>query len=140
MKTKIHSTNYQNTFIVVAPDCDAVCGTEPPSREPPSVAELTFRMIRDAPYAHTSDDVVFGVWATRNGVIGKARATARQAFFAKGQPCLRASDLTKKYGWGVHANADARIAVFGVETPEYRAFAKEKSTLSIKIAMRSTRK
>jgi hypothetical protein len=139
-KAGSHTTNYLETLIAVAPDCPAVRGTAPPSRDEPSVAERTFRMIHDHPYRYTSDDVIFTVWADRNGIVQKDRPKARAAFFSKPQPCLRASDLGKKYGWGIHADGHGRIALIGVETAEYQAFATGARGVAIKIAMRSSRK
>lgn len=117
------TTNYYNTFIAVAPDSAARCGIEPPGRpEKPSVAARTFRMIASAPYRHTSDDVIFTVYADRNGIAEADRPSAREQFFSKGQPCLRSSDLGKRYGWGIHSDADGRVALCAVDSPEYECF------------------
>ena len=106
---KIHTTNYVDTFIAVADDYAAMVGTVPPSRTEPSVAELTHAMIAANPYRYTSDDVIFTVWADR-GLVRQDRPAARAQIFAKGQPCLRSSDLGKRYGWGVHSDSDGRVA------------------------------
>ncbi len=117
------TTNYIDTFIAVAPDCKAGCGTSPPERPTPSVAQMTYRMIHDHPYRYTSDEVIFGVWADRRGIAECERAQAREEFFSKGQACLRASDLGKRYGWGVHHDSEGRVALYGAESAEYEAFA-----------------
>jgi Family of unknown function (DUF6157) len=139
-----HSTNYVDTFIEVAEDCPVEAATEPPSRATPSVAELTYRMIAEHPYEHTSDDVVFTVWADRHDLPPGERQDARAAFFAKGQPCLRASDLGKRYGWGIHADAGSRVALYAVESPDYATLAGgeglDGEPLTVKKAMRSTRR
>ncbi|MEV6305564.1 DUF6157 family protein [Actinoplanes sp. NPDC051861] len=139
----MHSTNYVNTFIEVAEDTAAAAATVPPERATPSVAELTFRMIADAPYRHTSDDVVFGVWARRRGVPEADRTAARETFFAKGQPCLRSSDLGKRYGWGIHADAEGRVALVALGSPEYATLAAGRApdgtTVTVTRAMRSRR-
>jgi len=135
-----HTTNYELTFIAIADDSPAQSGTVPPAREDnPSIAARTWRMIAEHPYSHTSDDVIFTVWADRMGVPEPERAAARAAFFSKGQPCLRASDLGKKYGWGIHHDASGKVAVYGVESPEYAAFVADPAVTSVK-AMRSSRK
>lgn len=137
------TTDYFDAFIAVAPDCDAAGGTEPPARATPSVAELTYRMIAGDPYRFTSDDVIFGVWADRGGIPDDERPAAREVFFAKGQPCLRASDLGKRYGWGVHSDAEGRVALFGVESAEYEALASGRAPdgtlVEVTQAMRSRR-
>lgn len=139
----MHSTNYVNTFIQVAEDCPAASATVPPQRATPSVAELTFRMIAEAPYRHTSDDVIFTVWADRRGVPEASRAAARQEFFAKGQPCLRASDLGRRYGWGIHNDADGRVALIPVGSTEYARLAAghapDGTPVTVTRAMRSSR-
>jgi len=135
-----HSTNYIDTFITVAPDSAARRGSAPPDREKPSMAALAFRMLDGHPYEYTSDDVIFTVWADRHEIARKDRAKARATFFSKGQPCLRSSDLAKKYGWGIHSDAQGRVALVGVATPEYAAFATGARTVVLKPAMRTTRK
>ncbi|MBG0563913.1 DUF6157 family protein [Actinoplanes aureus] len=119
----MHSTNYVNTFIQVAEDCPASSATVPPQRATASIAELTFRMIAEAPYQHTSDDVIFTVWADRRGLPQAARAAARDEFFAKGQPCLRSSDLGKRYGWGIHCDGAGRTALVAVGSAAYAQLA-----------------
>ena len=139
----MHSTNYFDTFIAVADDSAAVVGTEPPSRESPSIAELTYRMIAENPYSFTSDDVIFSVWADRREIAEDARAAARAEFFSKGQPCLRSSDLGKRYGWGVHSDAEGRVALVGVDSVEYAVLASgstpDGEPVAVTKAMRSKR-
>jgi len=135
----MHTTNYANTFIAIAEDSTAECGVAPPEKDGnPSIASRTWRMIAEEPYAHTSDDVIFTVWADRKGIPEGDRAAAREAFFSKGQACLRASDLGKKYGWGIHHNAEERVALYGVETEPYRALVEGGEVRVVK-AMRSSR-
>ena len=50
------------------------------------------------------------------------RPARRTPFFAQGRACLRASDLGRRYGWGIHADGQGRIALVGMETEEYAAF------------------
>jgi hypothetical protein len=134
-----HSTNYQNTFIAVADDCPAGRGETPPQKAgDPSVANLQFDLIRKNPYKFTSDEVVFQVFAQRNEVSKSEWAQAKAAFFSKGQPCLRASPLPKRYGWGVHHNTEGKIAIYGCDSPEYKKMMSDKSLKVVK-AMKSAR-
>lgn len=139
----MHSTNYFDTFIAVAEDTAATTATVPPTRAVPSVAELTLAMIAEHPYELTSDDVVFTVWAERRGVPEAERESARAEFFSKGQPCLRSSDLGKRYGWGIHSDASGRVAVYGLGSTEYeqltRGLAPDGSAVTVTRAMRSSR-
>lgn len=131
------STNYFDTFIAVADDCPIDSAEVPaPKNGAPTVASLQFDMLADHPYEFTSDDVIFTVYARRNDV--KDTPEARAAFFAKGQACLRASPLTKRYGWGVHSNAEGKIAIVPLGSADYKKHAKNSKLKHVK-AMRSSR-
>jgi hypothetical protein len=138
MPPKIHTTNYFDAFIGIAEDCPTVSGEIPPRAETPSIASLQFEFLHDRPYIHTSDDVLFGTFAKKNGIPKKDLAKQRAAFFSKGQPCFRASPLTKRYGWGIHADSQGKIAMYPMGSPEYAKFSKDKKLKQLK-AMRSKR-
>lgn len=139
MAKDLHTTNYFNTFIEVADDCPVNAAEVPPQKgDNQTVASIQFRMIVDNPYQFTSDDILFSVFAEKNGVGSRERAAEREKFFSKGQPCLRSSPLGKRYGWGVHFDAEGRVAIYAVDSPEYRKLAKDKNLQHVK-AMRSKR-
>lgn len=134
-----HTTNYQNTFIAVADDCPAAAGEIPPMRgDKKSVANIQFELVSKHPYRFTSDDVLFQVYAERNDLTEGELAQGRKLFFSKGQPCLRASPLTKRYGWGVHSDSKGKIAIYGCETEEYAQFVDSGEVKIVK-AMKSSR-
>lgn len=136
---KTHTTNYINTFIVVAEDCPADKGEVPPIKgEKKSVANMQFDMLIDHPYKYTSDDVLFLVYAERNGIKKMDLEKERTIFFSKGQACLRASPLTKRYGWGVHSNERGEIALYSSDSEEYRRLSTSKDMKIVK-AMKSSR-
>lgn len=110
--------DYVNTFIAVAPDNRAVRGMKPPASVP-TIASLTYELINGHPYELTSGDVIFTVMAQRRGIPEADRAAAREEFYATPRACLRSSDLGKRYGWGIHADADGRLALYGVDSHEY---------------------
>ncbi len=137
---KVHTTNYENTFIEVAEDCPAIVGEIPKMKgDTKTVAAIQFEIIRKNPYKFTSDDVLFQVFADKNDLTKLEHAAAREQFFSKGQACLRASPLTKRYGWGIHNNKEGKIALYGVETPEYQKFLKDENLKVVK-AMRTSKK
>lgn len=112
---------------------------EPPANgKGPTVAELQYALIARHPYEFTSDDVLFEVYATRQSVPEADRATARAAFFAKSQACLRSSPLAKRYGWGIHYNGDSKIALVPLGSDEYDHLAADPELKQTK-AMRSKR-
>lgn len=136
----MHSTNYYNTFIEIAEDCPASKGEMPPLKgDKKTIANLQFEMLYDNPYQYTSDEVLFGVYATRKEFSSGEMDEQRAHYFSKGQPCFRASPLAKKYGWGVHSNEEGKIAIYGVETDEYQKLVAEGPIKKVK-AMRSKRK
>lgn len=134
---KEHTTNYINTFILVADDSTATVGIIPPLKGGKhTVAGLHFEMIANHPYEFSSDDVIFTVFAQRNELTDSDWIDARNEFFSKGQPCFRASPITKKYGWGIHYNADGKMALFSVDAIEYRQFEVDAHLAKVK-AMKS---
>ena len=135
----MHSTNYFNTLIEVAEDCPATEGEMPPVKgDKKSVANWQFDLLYEQPYEFTSDDILFTVFAERKEIAKRDRKEERENYFSKGQPCFRASPLPKRYGWGVHSNADGKIAILAMESAEYKKLQKDKSVKKTK-AMRSKR-
>jgi len=136
----MHSTNYYNTFIEIAEDSKTDRGEMPPIKgDKKTVAYLQFNMLYDNPYKYTSDEVLFGVFAERKEFSQDELAEQREHYFSKGQPCFRASPLTKSYGWGIHSNDAGKIAMFGAETEAYQQFVDDDSIQKVK-AMRSKRR
>jgi hypothetical protein len=133
----MHTTNYFNTFIEVAEDCPTSFAEIPPLKSSgKTVANLAFEMVIENPYKFTSDDVLFSIFATKNEISQANFIAEREKFFSKGQPCFRASPLGKRYGWGVHSDAEGKIAIYAVESTEYKKFSADKDLKHVK-AMRS---
>ncbi|WP_410221175.1 DUF6157 family protein [Pedobacter sp.] len=132
----MHSTNYFDTFIEVAEDTKATIGTKPPTKDKKTVAEMQYELIAKNPYKYTSDDILFQVFADRNNLTQADYKQAREEFFSKGQPCFRASPLTKNYGFGIHSNSTGKVALYGMETEEYQKFLADIKIKKVK-AMKS---
>lgn len=136
---KLHSTNYFNTFIEIAEDCRAIQAEIPPIKgDNKTVANLQFDIIHKNPYKYTSDDVLFQVFAVKKEIIEDELLEAKKLFFAKGQACFRASPLTQRYGWGIHSDAEGKIALIAAGSTEYETL-KNTPELKILKAMRSKR-
>lgn len=136
---KIHTSNYENTFIAIADDSPVNEGQVPPVKsDKRTVANIQFDLIIKNPYIYTSDDVLFMAYAEKNEIAKSNLKKAREEFFSKGQPCFRASPLTKRYGWGVHNDAGGKIALYASGTTEYNNFLKDKNLKVVK-AMKSSR-
>jgi hypothetical protein len=134
----MHTTNYSNTFIEVADDCKAEAGTVPPEKAERTIAQIQYELIFKNPYRYTSDDVIFAAYAEKNKIDASRHADERARFFSKGQACLRASPLGKTYGWGVHANDESKVAIYGKGSKEYRKLSTDKALKHLK-AMKSAR-
>jgi hypothetical protein len=46
--------------------------------------------------------------------------------------------LAKRYGWGIHNNAEGKVALIAVESADYKRLQKDPRTTKVK-AFRSTR-
>ena len=104
-----------------------------------TIANIQFEMLINNPYKYTSDEVLFHVYAIRNKLNESDYEHERKKFFSKGQPCFRSSPLTKRYGWGVHSDSKGRMALYAVESDEYRKLSEDTDLNHLK-AMRSKRK
>jgi len=115
----MHTTNFYNTFIEVAEDCPVFESEIPRLKvENKSVALLQFEMISQNPYRFTSDEVLFSIYALRNNL--SPSENEREKYFSKGQACMRASPLTKRYGWGIHFDENGKMALYNLDSPEYQ--------------------
>ena len=132
----MHTTNYLNTFIEVAEDCPVSVAEIPPQKSEKTAASIAFEMVYFHPYRYTSDEVLFHIYALKNGVAEKDVEMEKARFFSKSQPCIRSSPLGKRYGWGVHANSEGKIAIYAVESDEYKKLSADQK-LKILKAMRS---
>jgi len=129
------TTNYYDTFISVADDCP-VAKSEIPvvKNDKPTIASMQYEAVSTGPYKYTSDDVIFNIYSERNGIENSR--VEREKYFSKGQPCFRSSPLGKRYGWGVHSDAEGKIAIYPVESAEYAKLSKNPDIKQLK-AMRS---
>lgn len=115
--------NYYDTFILVADDCPATQGVIPVAKEGKAkpIHAIQFEIISEEPYQYTQEDILFFVHAIRNS-LPRDDAERRAEFFEKSHPCLRASALPKKYGWGVHFNGEGKAALYSRDSKEYEIF------------------
>ncbi len=59
--------------------------------------------------------------------------------FSKPHACMRASQLPKKYGFGIHYDSEGRIAISGMETPENERFVQSGDEITLLNGMRRRR-
>jgi hypothetical protein len=138
--------NYYDTFITVARDCPAERGTVPPDKKNgKSKPGIEFELVADHPYRYTQEELLYEVHIRHKEISPEelaARGTEmRDEFFQKPMPCLRASMLPKKYGWGIHFNAEGKMALVPVESPDYRRFVDgDSGDVKILAAMSNSKK
>jgi hypothetical protein len=138
--------NYYDTFILVAPDCPAAQATVPPEKKTGKTkARIEFELASEHPYRYTQEELLFETHVRHKGIAEAELETRgeqlKAAFFQKPQACLRSSMLPKKYGWGIHFNAEGRLALIPVESEAYRQFAEGRiDGVKLVKAMRNSRK
>ncbi|TKC18846.1 DUF6157 family protein [Robertmurraya kyonggiensis] len=130
--------SYKNTFIKVSEDSPITSAVAPlPRNGKPTTASIEYDLISKNPYKYTQDDVQFETYLIKNQM--NSTDELRQQFFSKPKACFRASPLVKKFGWGIHYDADGKIALFEVESENYNGFLHTDGITLLK-GMRSKRK
>ncbi len=137
--------SYTNTFIQVAPDCPVSSGVAPiPRGLTETIPVIEYELLTENPYKFTQDELIFATHIRRQG-ISTAEASRRRSviwteLFRKPHPCMRASALPKKYGWGVHHDKAGRIAIYAMDSKEYAKFTRASSAgPKLILAVRSKR-
>ena len=112
--------NYYDALIEVADDCPATEAQVPQARGGKKTkAVVEYELLVEHPYEYTEEDIAFETYAVLHGIPKPVWPIERKKFLRKGHPHLRVSALPKRYGWGIHNDAEGRIALIAVESPEY---------------------
>ncbi|WP_244208991.1 DUF6157 family protein [Paenibacillus ferrarius] len=119
--------SYTNTFIQVSADCPVEMGIVPAMKQESKTAHfIQYELLSQNPYSFTQGELIYQVHVQHKQIpldeIEARSEEIREALFAKSHPCLRASMLPKKYGWGVHYNDEGKIAIYPVESEAYQQF------------------
>jgi hypothetical protein len=131
--------NYYDTLIEVADDClvsEAQVPQATGAKKTKPVVE--YEILAKHPYEYTEEDIAFETYAVIHDIPRAIWPKERQKFLSKGHPHLRVSALPKRYGWGIYNNAEGKIALIAVESPEYKQLMNDPRTTKIK-AFRSKR-
>ena len=134
-----------NTFIQVSPDSTAIKAIIPEARdEKKTIQVIQYELLTAQPYPLTLNDLIFEIFVTRNKIssadLELHKSTIWAELFVKPHPCMRASMLPKKYGWGVHYDAAGKIALHALESEKYqRLSAFGDGVQKVELAMRSKR-
>ena len=133
--------NPENQFIEIAPDSPTQHSIVPQMKNgKPTVATIEYDLLSSKPYAYTLAELKFATHVKHKQIPAAELKThgqrLREEFFAKPYACMRASPLTKQYGWGAHYDEKGGIAIYPVEGKEYQRFVKDKNIKKFS-AMRS---
>ncbi|PID82104.1 MAG: hypothetical protein CSB16_03010 [Clostridiales bacterium] len=123
--------SYKDTFITVAPDCPVDKSEIPVStRAKKPLHIIQYELLTENPYKFDHNELVFEVYLIREGLENISETERKEVWeklFSKGHPCLRASALTKRYGFGAHYDKNGKIAIYPMESDQYQKFVKNKS-------------
>ncbi|SDN73229.1 hypothetical protein SAMN04487897_104231 [Paenibacillus sp. yr247] len=119
--------SYTNTFIQVSTDCPVEMGIVPAGKKDSKTTHLIqFELLSQNPYKYTQGELIYEVHLKHKQIsqseIEACGEEIRKELFAKNHPCLRASMLPKKHGWGVHYNEEGKIAIYPMESEAYQQF------------------
>lgn len=132
--------NDYNALIEVSEDCPATKAEVPHSSAGKKTKPLLeYEMMAGHPYTYSEEDIAFETYALMHQVPKADWPKERQRFLSQDQACLRVSSLAKRYGWGIHNNAEGKTALVAVESSEYRRLIHDPDTTKIK-AFRSSRR
>ena len=140
--------SYTNTFIQAAADCPVEMGVVPPlKKESKTAHRIQYELLSENPYKFTQGELIYAVHLQHKQIPERDSelhgAEIREELFAKNHPCLRASMLPKKHGWGVHYDESGRIAIYPMESEAYRQFVEagthQPDGPTLLFAMRSSR-
>ena len=131
------------TFVAVADDCPAASAITPSQKGgKATVAALQYEFLSAHPYKYTLEDLIFEVHLARSQIPEQERKARgdeiRAELFSRSHACMRASLLTKSYGWGAHYDEDGRLAIYPRESRQYARLSKAKD-LDVVKAMRNKR-
>jgi hypothetical protein len=131
-------------IVLVALDCPAATATPPPpGRRGRSVAEVQYELLCEEPFRWTENEVLFESWWRRQPAAASASEAEKESVRAEwlrgSRPCLRASPLPQRYGWGLVFDAEDRVALCAVESEAYRTLAAGQGGVEVQRSFRRSR-
>lgn len=123
---------YIDTFIKVSDDCPVVESEIPVLKtEKKPMHLIQYELLKNNPYKYGHEDLIYEVFVRQKEISKEAIRTdsekIKKELFSKGHPCLRASALIKRYGFGAHYNEKGKIAIYPMESKDYHSFVNNKS-------------
>ncbi len=135
--------NPTKQFIEIAPDSPTATAIVPRDKGGKrSIATIEYELLSSKPYGYNLAELKFATHVQHKQIppaeLKAHRQQLRDEYFAKPFACMRASPLTKKYGWGAHYDEQGKIAIYPAESKEYKRFVND-SDIKKFSAMRSKR-
>lgn len=135
--------SYINTFIKVADDCPVDKSEIPVAKKDRKPLHLIqYELLKDNPYTLDHEGLIYESFVQQKEIpadtLKEESEKIKAELFSKGHPCLRPSALTKRYGFGAHYDDKGKIAIYPVESKEYKAFMADEAVKIIP-AMRTKR-
>jgi len=123
---------YKNAFIKVSEDCPLFISEIPVSKKGKKPQHLIqYELLMERPYELDHYDLIYEVYIRHKEIssdeINNRPEDIKKGLFSKGHPCMRASSLIKRYGFGAHYNNEGKIAIYPMESKEYKAFINDPS-------------
>lgn len=133
---------YTDTLITVAPDCPIDVSELPIAKKKKPAHLHEYELLMAKPYTYNHKEFVFEIYLLKKDLEGLSddeRQSVWDTLHSKGQPCMRASALCKRYGFGAHYNNEGKIAIYPVESEKYQELLAD-AAVEKRPAMRSKRK
>jgi hypothetical protein len=130
---------YTDTFIEVADDCPVAAAEVPqPHAGRATKALIEYQLLAEHPYGYTGEEIQWLAHVSHKGIPEADWPAERERFRPHEQPCLRASALGKRYGWGTHHDGAGRVALVARQSERYAWLADDEGLRHLR-AMRSSR-
>lgn len=105
---------------------------------------MQYDLLSADPFRWTENEVLFESWWRRQDGAASASEAEKECVRAEwlrgSRPCLRASPLPQRYGWGLVFDAGDRVALCPVESGEYRALAAGEGGVEVQNSFRRSRR
>lgn len=129
--------SYKNTFVKISEDCPVVVAEIPQKKNGKKPAHvIQFELLTENPYRFAHEELIWEVYVHHKEIPNEILesqegAEIKEQLFSKGHPCMRASALVKRYGFGAHYNEQGKIAIFPAGSEEYEQFMQAKNVKKV---------
>ena len=123
--------SYKNTFVKVSEDCPVASAEIPMAKNGKKPMHLIqYEILTQNPYRFGHEELIWEVYVQQKEipqeiVESQEGEAIKTQLFSKGHPCMRASALVKRYGFGAHYNEAGKIAVYPLGSEAYQAFLEQ---------------